>query len=66
MTSNLSLKDIGGGYIPTEEEWRLFAECHEECFWFRCELSCLRTVLKNVLGWFCGTCVCACAEGRRQ
>ncbi|EDL89969.1 OCIA domain containing 1, isoform CRA_e [Rattus norvegicus] len=29
------IPDIGGGYIPTEEEWRLFAECHEECFWFR-------------------------------
>ncbi|XP_028636621.1 OCIA domain-containing protein 1 [Grammomys surdaster] len=29
------IPDIGAAYIPTEEEWRLFAECHEECFWYR-------------------------------
>lgn len=32
-------KDIGADYIPTEEERRVFAECSDESFWFRCKLN---------------------------
>uniref|UniRef100_A0A8D1A709 OCIA domain-containing protein 1 n=1 Tax=Sus scrofa TaxID=9823 RepID=A0A8D1A709_PIG len=28
---------IGADYIPTEEERRVFAECNDESFWFRCK-----------------------------
>uniref|UniRef100_A0A7N4NLC1 OCIA domain-containing protein 1 n=1 Tax=Sarcophilus harrisii TaxID=9305 RepID=A0A7N4NLC1_SARHA len=29
------LPNIGMGYIPTEEERRIFAECNQESFWYR-------------------------------
>lgn len=28
---------VGMEYIPTEEERRVFKECNQESFWYRCK-----------------------------
>uniref|UniRef100_A0A674J9N8 OCIA domain-containing protein n=1 Tax=Terrapene triunguis TaxID=2587831 RepID=A0A674J9N8_9SAUR len=32
---------IGMAYVPTEDERRIFRECNDESFWYRCESSLL-------------------------
>lgn len=65
MTSSFSPKDIGADYIPTEEERRVFAECNEESFWFRCELSFFVNFKKMSLHVFVWVCMCVEGSGRR-